>query len=130
MLNLVFAEAGPGPTLELRPVPEVRIDGEVLRASHGGEVLARHHRHKWRAQGREFFRLDCACPVTLHFENEFGESSPTHGPYFHFSCADGIAYGDGEVVANIDLETRRWYCHKDGKYWRAMVAKSAAAPAG
>ena len=130
MLKLVLAESGPGPTLELPPVAEVRIDGEALRASRGGEVLAQHQRHKWQSQGREFFRLDCACPVTLHFESEYGERSEVYGPFFHFSCADGIAYGDGEIYANIDLETSRWYCHKDCKYWKAMVARSAAAPAG
>jgi hypothetical protein len=129
MLKLVFAEAGPSPTLDLPPIPEARIDGETLRASSGGEVLARHYRHAWSAQGREFFRLDCACPATLQFENEYGESSAVYGPFFHFSCADGIAYGDGAIYANIDLETRRWYCHKDQKYWKSMVVKSAAAPA-
>ena len=127
MLKLVLAEAGPSPTLELPPLPEVCLDGE---SSRGGQVLARHHRHKWSAQGREFFRIDCACPVTLHFENEYNEASTAYGPFFHFSCADGIAYGDGAICANIDLETGRWYNHKDQKYWKAMVVKSAAAPAG
>jgi hypothetical protein len=70
-------------------------------------VLAHHHRHKWRVQGREFFRVDCACPVTLHFENEYAESSEVYGPFLHFSCADGILYGDGAICANIDLETGR-----------------------
>lgn len=129
MLKLVLAEAGPSPTLELPPIREARIDGETLRAGRGGHVLARHRRHAWSAQGREFFRMDCACPVTLHFENEYGESSAVYGPFFHFSCADGIAYGDGAICANIDLENGRWYCHQDQKYWQAMVVKSAAAPA-
>jgi len=31
-LKVVFAEAGPGRTLELGPLREVRIDGETLRA--------------------------------------------------------------------------------------------------
>ena len=129
MLKLVLAEAGPGPTLELGPVPEVRIDGETMRDSRGA-VLAQHQRHKWSAQGREFFRVDCACPVTLRFENQYAESSGAYGPFFHFSCADGIAYGDGEICANLDLETKRWYNHKDQEYWETVVVKSAAAPAG
>ena len=130
MLKLVLAEVGPGPTLALGPVPEVRIDGETMRDARSGAVLAKHQRHKWSAQGREFFRVDCACPVTLRFENRYGESSRPHGPFLHFSCADGIAYGDGEICANLDLESGRWYCHKDQKYWEAVVVKSAAAPAG
>lgn len=128
-LKLVFAEAGPGPTVELGPFPEVRVDGETLRAGRGGEVLAQHERHAWIVQNRRFFRLDCASPVRLHFENEDGESSAVFGPFMHFSCADGIAYGDGAICANIDLETKRWYGHADRKYWQVMVVRSAAAPA-
>jgi len=128
VLKLVFAEAGPGPTKELGPVPEVRIDGETMR-SHGGAVLARHQRHEWSVQGKEFFRVDCACPVRLHFETHDGESSEVYGPFLHFSCADGILYGDGVLCANVDLETKRWYNHRDQKYWDAVVVKSAAAPA-
>jgi hypothetical protein len=30
----------------------------------------------------------------------------------HFSCADGIAYGDGVIYANLDLESKRWYDHR------------------
>jgi hypothetical protein len=29
----------------------------------------------------------------------------------HFSCADGIAYGDSVIYANLDLEGKRWYDH-------------------
>jgi hypothetical protein len=78
---------------------------------------------------RDFFRVDCSCVVKVHFENEGGESSETYGPFLHFSCADGIAYGDGDICANIDLETKKWYCHRNEKYWQALVVKSAAAPA-
>lgn len=129
MLKLVFAEAGPGPTLELGPFPMIWIDGEALRAERGGPVLAQHQGHAWVVKGRKFFRVDCASPVRLHLENEEGESSAVWGPFMHFSCADGIAYGDGAIYANIDLETKRWYGHMDSRYWRYLVVKSAAAPA-
>ena len=129
MLKLVFAEAGPGPTLELGPFREVRINGEALRAQRGGRVLAAHHAHEWIVQGRRFFRVDCASPVRLHLENAEGESSAESDPFLHFSFADGIAYGDGALFANIDLETKHWYCHRDGRHWRELVVKSAAAPA-
>jgi hypothetical protein len=128
-LKLVFAEAGPAPTIELGPFHEVWIDGEVLRAERGGPMLARHQGHSWTVQGRQFFRLDCECPVRLHFENERGERSAVWGPFMHFSWADGIAYGDGEIYANIDLETKLWYSHKDQRHWRDLVVTSAAAPA-
>jgi hypothetical protein len=111
-LKLIFAETGPAPTVELGPLPEVRIDGEALRSKRGGEVLARHRRHAWLLQERSFFRLDCPSPVRLHFENEYRERSPVYGPFMHFSMADGIAYGDGAICANLDLETQRWYDHR------------------
>lgn len=129
LLKLVFAEKGPGPTLELGPFPQVRIDGETLRADRGGDVLAEHRPHSWMVKGKELFRLDCETPVRLHFENENGESSPAYGPFMHFSCADGIAYGDGMIYGNIDLETKLWYSHQDRRYWRELVVKSASAPA-
>jgi hypothetical protein len=128
-LKLVFAEVGPGPTLELGPFPLVRIDGETLRADPAGPVLAKHLPHSWEVQGRNFFRLDCESPVRLHFENQRGEISAVWGPFVHFSCADGIAYGDGVIYGNIDLETKRWYGHMDQKYWHVLVVKSATAPA-
>jgi len=129
MLKLVFAEAGLGPTVELGPFPQVRIDGETLRAERGGPVLAQHLPHSWRVRGKDLFRLDCETLVRLHFENEKGERSAAYGPFTHFSCADGIAYGDGMICGNIDLETKRWFNHQDRRYWDALVLKSAAAPA-
>src|SRR6185503_17612687 len=105
MLKLVFAEAGPSPTMEIGPLPEICIDGETLRAARDGEVLGRHHQQEWIVHGRKFFRVDCSCP-------------------------DGIAYGDGDICANIDLESKKWYCHRDRKYWQSLVVKSAAASAG
>ena|SRR5688572_1246712 len=128
-LKVVFAEVGPGPTLEIGPLYELWIDGESLRAERGGPVLAEHRPHSWAVRGKEFFRLDCESLVRLHFENDKGEKSEAYGPFVHFSCADGIAYGMGEIYGNIDLETKRWFGHRDRRYWRYLVVKSAAAPA-
>ena len=110
------------------PFAEIRIDGEALRAGRGGEVLACHRRHAWLVNERRFFRLDCPSPVRLHFENEYGESSPVYGPFMHFSLADGIAYGDGEICGHLDLETTRWYDHQGQRHWPELVVKSASAP--
>ena len=129
MLRLIFAQTGPSQTVEVGPLPEICIDGETMRATREGEVLGRHHQHEWIVHGRSFFRVDCSCPAKIHFENGEGESSEVFGPFLHFSCADGVAYGDGGICANIDMETKQWYCHRDQKYWDAMVVKSAAAPA-
>jgi hypothetical protein len=129
MLKLVFAEAGPGPTLEIGPFPSVLIDGETMRAERGGPVLAEHRNHQWIVQRRTFFRVDCACMVRLRLENRNGQRSPESDPFMHFSFADGIAYGDGIIYANIDLETKRWYRHEDRSRWDELVVKSAASPA-
>ena len=128
MLKLVFAEVDPGPTLEVGPFPAVRINGETMCSERGGRMLAQHQAHSWIVQGKKFFRVDCEAPVRLHFENENGQCSAVYGPFFHFSCADGIAYGDGTIYGNVDLETKKWYGHIDGKYWTELVVTSASAP--
>jgi hypothetical protein len=33
------------------------------------------------------------------------------------------------IYGNIDLETKLWFSHRDRRYWRELVVKSAAAPA-
>ena len=128
VLRLVFAEAGPGPTLDLGPVAQIRIDGETLHGLPGDRLLARHRRNSWEVQGRSFFRLDVASPVMVHFEDRKGAASPVYGPFLHFSCADGIAYGDGAICANLDLQTKHWYSHRDHKQWRDLVVSSASPP--
>ena len=128
VLKLVFAEVGPGPTLELGPFPEIRIDGETMRAERGGAALAQHKPTSWEVQGRSFFRVDCASLVRLQFENPDGERSALSTSFTHFSCADGIAYGDGMIYGNLDLESRLWWGHVDRRYWRYLVVTSAAAP--
>ena len=69
-----------------------------------------------------------AGPAPTHFENEYGASSSAYGPFMHFACTDGIAYGDGVIYSNLDLETRRWYDHRGQRYWPELVVKSASAP--
>ena len=129
MLKLVFAETGLGPTLELGPFPAVRIDGETMRAERGGAVLAQHKPTSWEVQGRSFFRVDCASLVRLQFENPDGERSELSTSFTHFSCADGIAYADGEIYGHIDLDSRRWFSHADRRFWQTLIVKSAGAPA-
>ena len=129
MLKLVFAEAGPGPTLELGPFPAIRIDGETMRAERGGAALAQHKPTSWEVQGRSFFRVDCASLVRLQFENPDGERSALSTSFTHFSCADGIAYADGDIYGHIDLDSRRWFSHADRRIWQTLIIRSAKAPA-
>jgi hypothetical protein len=124
MLTLVFAEPGPGPVLRRGPFREVRADGELLRAP-GGEVIATHRDHCWYVDAQKFFRIDCDGPVRVHFENPDGERSDERGPFFHFSSADGIAYGDGQICAHVDVDACLWYCHTGERYWKEMVVLPA-----
>jgi hypothetical protein len=54
MLKLVFAEAGPSSTVDVGPLPEVRIDGETMRDPRDGAILGRHERHQWNVRGGIF----------------------------------------------------------------------------
>jgi hypothetical protein len=124
MLTLVFAEPGPGPVLRRGPFPEVRADGEALRAP-DGRVIAKHHDHAWFVGSQKFFRIDCDGPVRVHFENADGERSQELGPFFHFSSADGVMFGDGQICAHVDVDACLWYCRVGDRYWKEMVVVPA-----
>ena len=124
MLTLTFAEPGPAPVLRRGPFPEVRADGECLRAP-DGQVIARHKDHCWYVGRQKFFRIDCEGPVRVHFVGADGKRSEVFGPFFHFSSADGVAYGDGEICAHIDVDDCLWYCHRDDRYWKEIVVVPA-----
>jgi len=124
MLTLVFAEPGPGPVLRRGPFRLVRADATRLRAPDGKEI-AQHRDHAWYVGAEKFFRIDCEGPVRLHFENANGERSGELGPFFHFSSADGVAYGDGQICAHIDVDACLWYCHVGDRSWNEMVVTPA-----
>jgi len=124
VLTLTFARNGPGPVAQEGPFPEIRADAQYMRAG-GGKVIARHENHCWYIGADEYFRIDCDGPVTVRFEGPGDERSPDHGPFFHFSSADGIAYGDGEICAHIDVDDCEWYSHRDERYWKEMVVVPA-----
>jgi hypothetical protein len=56
MLTLVFAEPGPAPVLRRGPFPEVRADGEFLRAP-DEKVIARQQNPAWYVGPQKFFRI-------------------------------------------------------------------------
>ena len=125
MLTLVFAEPRPGPVVTRGPFPEVRADAICLRAGNGGEVIARHENHCWRIGAREFFRIDCEGPVRVYFEDPGGQHSEVLGPFFHFSSADGLAYGDGEICGRVDVDAGTWFSHREQAHWKEMVVVPA-----
>ena len=125
MLKLVFAEAGPGPTLEAGPFEAVTIDGEAMRAGEGAAgIIARHRDHSWFVGERKFFRVDFNRAVQVHFERD-EEVSPPLGPFIHFSSADGIAYGDGAQIAHVDPDTGTWYSQLHKRHWKRIVVRRA-----
>lgn len=124
MLKLTFAESGPGPTLELGPFPEIAFEGNDLRALGAGRpLLARHSDHHWLVGERVFFRLDLNTAVQAQFQDAEGVSEIL-GPFIHFSSADGIAYGDGQLLAHVDPRTALWFSVAHGRYWQRLVVRS------
>ena len=125
MLKLVFSEAGPGPTLEAGPFEAVVIVGEAMSAGDGEQrVIATHRDHSWFVDGKRFFRVDFNRAVRVHFE-QGDESSPSLGPFIHFSSADGIAYGDGVQIAHVDPDTGTWYSQLHERHWKSIVVRPA-----
>ena len=123
-LTLEFSEVGPAPATRCGPYAELRADAQVLREP-GGKEIARHRDHCWFIGRQRYFRIDCDGPVRLHFENPDGTRSPVFGPFFHFSSADGIAYGDGQICAHVDVDANLWYSHQEQKHWKEMVVVPA-----
>lgn len=123
MLKLTFAEAGPGPTLDVGPYPEFAMEGNDLHALVDGRpLLARHRDHYWFVGERKFFRVDCNKAVVVQFQDSKGVSEIL-GPFVHFSSADGVAFADGETFAHIDPRTGLWFSHRHGRYWNRLVVR-------
>jgi hypothetical protein len=112
MLILVFAPRGSADiSVQIGPVPGVRIEGNTLRHAHSGAVLAECDHHHWVIGGKTFVRADCAGPVTIDLE---GCEAPNRlGPFQHFSLSDGMAYVDRAVLAQLNA-ANRWYVERVG----------------
>ena len=108
------------------PFSLIRAEGEVLRTTAGGPLIARHVDHHWEVDGQEYTRLDCDCGTRLmvHFERIDGTKSRNYGPMRTFSFVDGIAYMDREVFAFADRTIVDWYCHSDGVHWPLMIIQA------
>lgn len=121
---LRFSSPG-GKTVSKGPFERIRLEGEVLRSTPGGPVVARHVNHAWLVDDEPYFRLDCDCRVKVQFERTDGSRSKIYGPHQNFSFVDGIAYADHEVFAFADRAIVDWYCHAEGTHWPLLVIESA-----
>jgi hypothetical protein len=121
MLTLVFRNASPE-SVSKGPVPRFRIDRQLV-SDEAGRRLAVHADHAWQVDGRSFLRLDCADAASVQFESA-AAASEVYGPFTHFSSTDGICYADHEVFAHFDEATRSWFCHRDRRYWPALVVRA------
>ena len=121
---VVFSTEG-GSTVSKGPYPQLRLEGELMRAAAGGAVIARHENRNWIVDGQPYTRSDCVATASVHFERIDGTRSKTYGPLAHLSFIDGVAYVDREVFAFVDRGMVDWYCKDDGRHWPLMIVQPA-----
>jgi len=107
------------------PYSLLRFEGEIIRAEHGGPVIAKHEHHEWQVDGERYSRLMCNCRAVVHFERVDGSRSETFGPYECVTFIDGVAYVDHRIFAFVDRSIVDWYCHEDEKHWPLMIIRPA-----
>jgi len=97
-MMLIFAY--PAPRLQLGPFDSLRFEGEEIRSSSGGTVLARNLAGQWEAGGRMFYRAECIGPLTVRLDGaDSGER--LLGPFGHFCVLGDTAYADREPLARF-----------------------------
>lgn len=126
MITLTFAY--PGQRLTLGPYDSLRFEGQAIRATAGGHVLAHHRAARWEAGGRAFYRAECDGPLMLRLDGcDAGERLV--GPFEHFCVHNDTAYVGRHLFA--------WYYHNDVSSWQllpggdrcaALVIASAVTP--
>ena len=108
MLVVTFKKAD-GRTTTLGPLKLLRFDGEELRETASGPVLAEHEGHHWLVDGDRFLRLDCEGPLTLRFVGGSGPDSRAYGAFQHF--------------CQIDTQTQQWHLRRDHPEWDTLVVE-------
>jgi hypothetical protein len=122
-VNLIFSYVHPNqPDITLGPLGAIWLSADGMRTEAGGELRAPYRRHQWDVDGLAYFRLDCTAHVIIHFERD-GKRSGTHGPYGRFSAVNGLAYGDGKVLAFMDGKSDEWLFYDSGYLWPVMVIR-------
>ena len=122
MLLVQFKKAD-GTAITLGPLVAIRLDGEELRETEAGPVLAKHHGHRWHVRQEEFLRLDCEGPLSLRFVEAAGAMTVPYGPFSHFSSVDGIGYADHHLFCQIDTLTKRWHLRQDHSEWTTLIVE-------
>ena len=115
-ITLVFSSQA-GARVSKGPFKSFCLQGETLRETVGGPVIAAHEGHEWHVDDQRYARVDCDCHVTLQTSRIDGKTTKQFGPFGSFSCYDGIAYADHAVFAFADRSIGDWYCHADGRHW-------------
>ena len=121
----LFFERTSGGRSRKGPYGALRFEGEVLRETAGGPVIAKHENHEWVVDGARYTRMECQCRVDVHFERVDGQVSRTYGPYENLSFIDGVAFAEREIFAFADRSIVDWYCHADGRHWPLMMVRPA-----
>jgi hypothetical protein len=113
MLYLIFGHTAKEPPLRMGPMFSFKVKGAQI-VDHTGAVVARHNGHRWTAQGRPFYRVDCAGPVVVKLEGA-QLSAPMRGPFEHFSLFNGTAYASRDLFAHYDEQDCAWHLHKSNE---------------
>lgn len=122
-LEIVFSSSS-GPPKTKGPYRALRFEGEVLRETPEGPLIAKHESNVWQVEGEPYGRLECTSRLLAHFEHG-AERSPVYGPYATLSFVDGVAYADHEIFAFIDRSAGDWYSHPDERHWQLMIVEGA-----
>ena len=123
-MNLIFSFVHPSqPSITIGPFSVIWLDSEGMRSEKGGALRAPYSNHQWIVDGQTYFRLDCTANVDVRFERD-AQRSTTYGPYTRFSAVNGLAYGDGKVIAFLDHKSGDWLFYDSGYRWPTMVVAS------
>ena len=94
------------------------ISRDTVFISRRADPLARLRGTQWLTEQGVFTRLDCECPVMIHFQR--AESLSERFGYQHFSSVNGVAYGDHRVIAFYDSQNNDWYSGPTETHWEAI----------
>ena len=112
MLILVFTpRASADMPVQIGPMAGVSIEGNTMREVEGGAVLAECEDHHWVFDGKNFYRADCAGPVTVNLEGCGAAIPKRFGPFRHFSLSDGMAYVARAVFAQLNA-SNQWFVER------------------
>lgn len=110
-----------GPAFELDKASSYRLVGRRIERGPQRELLAEELEGGWSFACEHDPALPAFDAITVYFENPQGESLGPVGPFRQLFVADGYAYGDDQLVAQLLPDERRWRAAEDGGIWDAML---------